>query len=461
VGRPRLRPTMDEGLYDSLKNLANSTIPMSKVAEPGKGGATDAPAPAPQAPAVLKGLNINGPAESGWNPPDTHGAVGPLHYVAVTNSRILRYNKAGTLLNNSTLAAFFGYTTKGVFDPRAIYDKLSSRWFIVAEAFEESPTVQRFFIAVSKTSDAMGAYWIYKFDINILNNTDFFDYPQIGVDKNDIIVTGSIFGAGGGPYRGGRIYAFPKATLMAGGTVTFTQYSAAFLNQGTIAPPVVLDAAAANSFLMTAPNGGSTLRLYKLADVAPRVTFYGTVPVATFTVPPDAPQVAACTSQKLDTVDSRFVNASTQVGTSLFNAHTVSLSGFAAGRYYEVNTATKTLVRTANIFKSSTSHDFNFSIAANSAKDMVVVWTATDPALNTQTQVRFAGRRAADPNSLGAGVSLFVSPYCHKEGTGTVLRWGDYSAVSVDPSNPLYFWVINQKMNSQTLWGSRIARVGF
>ena len=118
-------------------------------------------------------------------------------------------------------------------------------------------------------------------------------------------------------------------------------------------------------------------------------------------------------------------------------------------------------MRSGNIFKSDTSHDFNVSIAANTAKDMVVVWTSTDPALNTHPQVRFAGRRAADANTLGSGVTLFTSPNCHKEGTATVLRWGDYSAVSVDPTNSLLFWIINEKMNSQALWGSRVGRVGF
>ncbi|HKQ51344.1 MAG TPA: hypothetical protein VJT74_03180, partial [Pyrinomonadaceae bacterium] len=309
VGRPRLPPTMDQGLYESLKNIANNIIPMAKVGEPGKGTSQQAPVPEPQAPAVLKSVNFNGPAEAGWNPPDTHGAVGPNHFVAVTNSKINRYAKNGTLLNSSTLAAFFGYTTKGVFDPRVIYDKASARWIIIAEAFQETATVQRFFVAASKTSDAMGAYWIYQFDVNTRNNDDFFDYPQLGVDKNDIIVTANIFGPS--TYREGRVYTFPKATIYAGGTVSFTQYRASFLNQGTIAPPVVLDTSA-NSFLLTAPNGGSALRLYKLADTATsRLTFYGTVPVTAYSIPPDAPQVAACTSQKLDTVDSRFVNAGT------------------------------------------------------------------------------------------------------------------------------------------------------
>lgn len=457
-GRPRLRPTMDQITYESLKAIANINVPAFKVGDSGR-GAPDALAVERLAPPVAIGVNVNGDSEAGLNPPDTHGAVGASHYVQVTNSKITRFSKTGTLLSSVTLASFFGYTLTTVFDPRVVYDIASQRWIVMAEAFAESATVQRCFIAVSTTNSATGSYFVYKFDINLANNDDFFDYPQLGYDKNDIIVTANIFGPSS--YRGSRVYAFPKAAMYAGQTVGFTQFAGAALNFGTISPPVVLDLSA-NAFLVSAPNGGSALRVYQLADTgSPRLTFVGTVPVGTYSVPPDAPQPGACSTQKLDTVDSRFVNASTQVGTSLFNAHTISVAGFPTPRYYEINTGTRTLVRSGTFFASRTSYDFNVSIAANAAKDMVVNWSSTDPANNVNAQVRFGGRRAADPTQMGLGTVLFQSPTCAKEGTAAVLRWGDYSAVSVDPANSLHFWIVNEKMNSQTQWGSRIGRVNF
>ncbi|HEV3468339.1 MAG TPA: hypothetical protein VG148_03395 [Pyrinomonadaceae bacterium] len=465
-GRLRLRPTMDEALYESLKAAANNNFAQLKPGADGKGGTADMFGTEPLAPPVLKAVNINGASESGMNPPDPHGAVGLTHYVQVTNSRILRFNKSGGLLSNVSLASFFGYTLKTIFDPRVVYDKASARWIVLAEAFQESATVQRCLIAVSQTSSATGAYFIYRFDINVLDNDDFFDYPQLGFDKNHIIVTANIFGPSTSPgYRESRVYAFPKLTMYAGGVASFFQYRAAFLNVGTIAPPIVLDTSA-HAFLLSAPaGGGSTLRLYRLTDASPSptLTFVGTVTVPSFFVPPDARQLNSCSTQRLDT-DLRFQNASTQTGASLFNAHTAaatSTSAFPIPRYYEINTTTRALIRSASFFKSGSSHDFNVSIAANAAKDMVVTWTATEPSLSQHAQVRFAGRRAADPTALGAGTALFGSPTCLKEGAGSVLRWGDYSAVSVDPSNSLLFWVTNQKINSQTVWGTRIARVGF
>jgi hypothetical protein len=456
-GRPRLRPTMDQATYESLKTIANMNVPALKVGDTGRGAADELTGRL--APPVTIGVNINGDSEAGLNPPDTHGAVGPNHYVQVTNSRITRFSKTGTLLSSVSLASFFGYTLTTVFDPRVIYDRIGGRWIVMAEAFQESATVQRCFIAVSTTNSAVGSYFVYGFDINLLNNDDFFDYPQLGVDLNDIIVTANIFGPT--TYRGSRVYAFPKATMYAGSPASFTQFAGASLNFGTIAPPVVLDNSA-NAYLISAPNGGNALRVYRLSDAAPRLTFTGTVPVPAYSVPPDAPQPSACSTQRLDTVDSRFVNASTQIGASLFNVHTISVAGFATPRYYEINPAVRSLLRSSTFFASRTSHDFNASIAANTAKDMVVTWSSVDPSNNVNAQVRFGGRRATDPTTaIGVGTLLFQSPTCAKEGTASVLRWGDYSAVSVDPLNSLFFWVVNEKMNTQLQWGSRIGRVNF
>jgi hypothetical protein len=43
-----------------------------------------------------------------------------------------------------------------------------------------------------------------------------------------------------------------------------------------------------------------------------------------------------------------------------------------------------------------------------------------------------------------------------------VARWGDYSAVSIDPSDTTKAWIVNQYAGgtSQFSWRTRIARIG-
>jgi len=94
-----------------------------------------------------------------------------------------------------------------------------------------------------------------------------------------------------------------------------------------------------------------------------------------------------------------------------------------------------------------------------------VTWNAVDPPAGINVEIRVAG-------SVGVGGAGF------NPGAGVVLagsaagitgdfdsrfglqRWGDYSAVSIDPTNPTQAWVVNEKINSAANWGSGIEAIG-
>ena len=150
------RPTMDRTAYDAAKARANFYGP--GAAKP----FTQTFAPlATLATPVIKTQNFNGHSSTeGLRPPDTHVAAGTTHIVEVTNSHIDMYTKGTVpppLAKSVTLATFFGYTTETLFDPRVVYDSTWNRWIVTADAFAESSTVQRFFIAVSTTADPTGS----------------------------------------------------------------------------------------------------------------------------------------------------------------------------------------------------------------------------------------------------------------------------------------------------------------
>ncbi len=457
-GQIPFRPTMDAAAYGAAKQAAARAPASSKPAPPAAG---------PLGPPTVIVQNVEGvnasqqTSLSGFNlrPPDNHGAIGATQYVEVVNSAIRIFNRTNpgtTLQLSASLASFFGYFTQIIFDPRVVYDPVWNRWVVYAEAFAESATVQRLFIATSTTSNATGPYCIYNFDINFLDNDDFWDYGQLGMDQDAIHLTANIFGTS--TFKGARLITLAKARIYNCLGVSIPVFSGLV---GTLAATNVIGQNV-NTFLVAAPTSGTTVTKYTLRNASQPngVTLASSsITVPSYAVPPDATQPG--TSIKLDTLDSRFVNASTQVGTSLFQAHTIALSVFPAPKFYEFNTSTNTIVQQGFFFKSSSSHDWNASIAANSSKDVFVTWSATEPA-GTNAQVRFSGRRAADTiGVIGAGSALFTSagPY-----TGFGLnpeRWGDYSAVQVDPLNSLSAWLVNQKNNGTTVWGTRIGQVGY
>ncbi len=449
------RSTMGESAYAAAKQRANSAH--------APGVTKPFPlAPTPLGAPVIKTNNFNGHSETdGLFPPDTHGAIGVNHFVEVTNSHFDVFSKASppALLKSVTLATFFNYTAQTLFDPRVVHDNTWQRWIVTADAFPESTTVQRLFIGISKTSDPTGEFFIYNVDVDFFNNNDFYDFPQLGIDQDAVLFTGNIFPAAGG-FSGADFFSVAKARLYNGLTFSipiFTRLDA------TLAPPIVRDQNA-STFLIAAPPSGTTLTKYTATNTShPASTRLvpSTVTVPSYAVPPDAHQSG--TAQVVDTSDSRFVNASTQNGTDLWQTHTINFFGFPAPFFYRINTSTNALKQSGFYHASGTSNDFNASITANTAGNSFVTWTSTDASARVNAQVRLSGKLSADAQ-ITSGTAGFTSATFltgNFDPAFGIQRWGDYSAVSLDPSNEATAWLVNEKINSNSIWGSRIITIGF
>lgn len=449
VAKIPFRSTMNEVDYKAAKAAATTEVSRPEVSL------------VPLAPPIVKGgTNIEGVNQTeagGRRPPDTHGAIGRNHFVEITNQHVDMYLRDGTRVRSVSLASFFGYTVQDLFDPRCVYDKIWNRWVIIAEAFEESATVQRQFIAVSKTEDPEGAFFIYNIDVNFKNNDDFWDYPQLGMDQDAIIITANVFGPA--TFREARMFAVAKARLYNGLGFNLKMFTGLV---GTLAPPIVLDQNK-KAFLVAAPNNGSSVTKYTLENSSrPNGISLNssTITVPAYSIAPDASQPG--TTEKLDTIDNRFQNASTQIGNSLWQVHTINVGGKARPKFYEFSTSTNTVIQSGNFFASSTSHDWNASIAANALKDVFVTWSSTLATATTNAQVRFSGRKSTDPpGTIPSGSALFTSSTFYNPSADNPERWGDYSAVTLDPRNSRNAWIVNEKINTTSVWGSRIGRIGF
>src|SRR6266404_5370568 len=112
-------------------------------------------------------------------PPDTHGDVGPNHYIQSVNSSIQIFNKTGASLSGpTTYNSFFsglaaGGTPCGLNqndgDGFVFYDHISDRWVVSDFAFPGFPGPGPFCqcIGVSKTSDPVaGGWWLYAIQVD-------------------------------------------------------------------------------------------------------------------------------------------------------------------------------------------------------------------------------------------------------------------------------------------------------
>ncbi len=462
-------PTISEAEYQQLKADAAAAA----ILNPRTMGTVQLVGPL--APPVLTGVDIDGRDETTscspftCTPPDTHGAVGfglPFgKFVEVTNLRYDVFDTLGTNLLTVPLPSLFA-TEMGdtVFDPRVLYDRIWNRWVLILTRIANSATdpARRFYLAISESRDPRGPFCLYQ--PRAANapfaDGDWFDFPIIGMNQDAIVITANVFSGPlpDPPFRFPAILAIAKARLY--NCLPFTP-APIFTPTGVssaVAPPVVLDQNP-NTFFLAAPVSGNTLTKLTMTNPSrPNGTTLvsSSVPVDPYTMPAPAPQPG--TDVTLSTLDSRFANNTTQVGDSVFAAHTVA-NGFAAPKYYEINTATNAVIQSAFWGADLNSSDFNVSIVANDAKDVFVTWSSTNASNGVNAEVRVSGRCHSDAlNTMNPpGSALITSSTFYNERPG---RWGDYSGVTIDPGDGSA-WFVNEYIKANTTWGSRIGSAVF
>ena len=334
-----------------------------------------------------------------------------------------------------------------------VYDSTWNRWIVTADAAPESATVQRFFIAISRSFDPTGPFFIYNL------NVTFFGLTISSISRNWVWIrtqsSSPRISSTGTISTELTSSPSPKPRLYNGLGFSVPVFTGLV---GTLAPPIVLDQNA-STFLIAAPPSGTTLSKYTVTNTSRAgigLTGPVSITVPSYSVPPAARQPG--TTKLLDTSDSRFVNASTQSGNDLWQTHTIALGSFPAPKFYRLDTSANTVSQSNFYFGSATSDDFNASIAANGAGDCFVTWTSTDASVGTNAQVRLSGKLNADAG-IAAGPNAFTSPTFYHPSANNPERWGDYSAVTTDPFLG-GAWLVNE-IEGGVIWGSQIVRFSF
>jgi len=432
------------------------------------------------------GLNFAGVGDGdyGFNPnaapPDTNGAVGATQYVQWVNESFAVFNKStgaiapGFPKAGNTLWAGFGggCETNNDGDPIAQYDKAANRWVLTQFSVATTPYLQC--VAVSTTSDATGSYNRYAFSYG---NTQFPDYPKLGVWPDAYYITYNIFN-NGSTFGGAKACAFDRAAMIAGNPATQVcfQLSTSFGGllpsdlDGATAPP----AGSPNFFVNF---GSNSLRLWKFhVDFAAPAnsTFTGptTIPVAAFS--------AACsgggtcipqpnTRQKLDSLADRLMYrlAYRNFGNheSLVVNHSVAVAGnkhssVTGIRWYELRSpnGTPTVFQQGTFSPDSTSRWMG-SIAMDKVGDIALGYSASSSSVFPS--IRYTGRVSTDAlGTLQSENSILISSGSQ---LSNLSRWGDYSSLTVDPVDDCTFWYTTEYLKSSGTfnWSTRIASFKF
>ena len=436
------------------------------------------------------------------NPPDTNGRVGAKQYVQWNNTSFAVFNKTtGALLygpaaGNTLFQSLGGVcATHNDGDPVVAFDILAGRWILSQFVVGADPEFSHQCVAVSQTEDATGAYFLYDF---VTDPANFVDYPKIGVWPDGYYMSGHVFNSTGTAFLAGRIFVFEREKMLKGLPARQLQADLkryankpqfGFLpsDLDNLTPPPAGEAAFVIGPHPTSTNRLASARVAVTWGGAPRIRLTESLIAETWGIPPcvndtDAgdhrdcvPEpVPATPADYIDNLDFRLMYrlayrnfGGSPVQESLVGNVTVkggnSNPNHGAIRWYEFrnagNSTTTPTVFQASTYDPDAAYRWLGSIAMD--KDHNIALGYSKSSLSVKPSIFITGRLSTDaPNTLGTEAQVQAGIGVQQAGGN---RWGDYSAMTLDPVDQCTFYYTNEylKTNGQFNWSTRIASYRF
>jgi hypothetical protein len=448
----------------------------------------------------------------GGTPPDTNGAVGPNHYIQAVNTAFGIYNKTGTLLASFTENALWAGsgapqcdgTAAG--DPVVIYDALADRWILTNLAFPPGGITGPFYqcVAVSQTSDPVsGGWYLYAIrtdtgtvgqpPVNTIN-----DYPKFGIWTDCLYYSANGFNATTLTYVGGEFASFSRADMYAGLPLTGALGFAASTSDFFTMMPSDLEAPIVGTYDGTPPAGRPNFYVQEsLTQFNFRVRTFtagancgagGTLSAATlvsqtsYTTPSGNIVPQPGTTNLLDSLGDRVMQKVQyrKVGSteSLWVVHTArgGTSATTRPQWAQINVTGGTIATTPaqqQIYAPDTTiYRWMGGIAADIQGNVALGYSTSNATSPNFPSIKYSGRLAGDPiNMLPQTETTLVSGVDSQTGIcggAACHRWGDYSSMSVDPSDGCTFWYTTEYFDtlgngstSPPVWTTRIGSFKF
>ena len=416
----------------------------------------------------------------GYVPPDTHGDVGFNHYFQVINCSYSIYNKSGGRIfgpaGNSTVWSGMPHNSNDG-DAIVLFDELADRWIFSQFSLPYGSSTAPFYqmIAVSQTPDPTGSWYRWEYEFSAMP-----DYPKFGIWPDAYYMSTNNFGTGGAGWVGNGAYAYDRTAMLAGTPgavrISFT------LPPGGDGFISLLPADCDGTFpAMGTPNyftyirtyGTQRLGIYEFhcnwetpsSSTFGNITYLNVTPFGT--LGSGIPQLGS--PQKLETLSDRLMyrlqfRKFNGYSSMVLNHSVDAGSGKAGIRWYELrNTG-----RTWSIYQQSTySPDQHSrwmgSIAQDTAGTISMGYSVSSASIHPA--IRYTGRFKNDPlNQMTIQERTIINGAGSQTGIWSGRsRWGDYSAISVDPSSPTTFWFTTEyyATTSSSGWQTRIASFTF
>lgn len=394
--------------------------------------------------APLMNINFEGNRGTGSVPPDNTIAVSDNGFIITSiNSNIIFTRADGKITYNAGLADFFTDLGLGsFFDPKVLFDAEAKRFIVVALSGSKA-NVSAVAVAFSQTEDPSMGWNFYKLKGDILSESVWFDYPNIGITDHELFICGNMF-TDANAFRYSSIYQVSKIDGYAGSDLSVKHYTKMkepvsgqnFFNF-TPCPAAWSDNLPSSMGFLTNDIRGGNIIVY--AEITgnlesnPSFKIVNAITTDQYNPPQDASMKGS--SDKLETFDCRIMYGININGVIHF-VYKVSGNGYAAINYSRLDLATKKLDYA--IYAEPDMHVSYPSIMAfgsgpNDTKVLINYLRSSETIFPEQAAIVCEGEgnnfMFSDPVLIRKG-DTFVAAL-----DGTVERWGDYSSVSRRFSN--------------------------
>jgi hypothetical protein len=377
-------------------------------------------------------------------------------------------------------------------DPIVLHDQQADRW-LITQFTVQGPEYWNC-VAISTGPDPTGSYYRYAFS----SGANFPDYPKYGVWPDTYFLSTREF-TPTDEFAGIGAYALEKKRMLAGDPAA--RVLSVLLPPGD-APNLTGDGllptdwdgdrpprkGTPNWFVGTQDDDGPYGAAFDALNVFEFTVDWRPTPVATFGLTaqlpvaefdsafPCAPGPRNCIAQpgtenKVDILSYRqrptwrlaYRNFG-QYESLVTNQSVEARPGLAGMRWYELRrprgAATMSLYQQGTFAPDDGVHRWMGSIAQDRKGNMAMGYSVSN-AVDVYPGIRYTGRRAGDPAGLMArGEPTLIA------GSGSQLtsaRWGDYTAMHIDPVDNCTFWYTNQyyAVSSPNGWQTRIGSFTF
>jgi hypothetical protein len=331
----------------------------------------------------------------------------------------------------------------------------------------------------------MGAYYAYDFEFS---DTNFNDYPKIGVWADGYYMSVNQFGPSG--YAGVAVVAYEREAMLTGSAARQVKF-----DLGSTYPSLFAIQPSNHTGVLPAPAGSPNyffaveddwfhgaaqdqVSIFKFAvdwsnPSNSSFTLAQTMPVASFDMDIDTSEIVQPNGVTLDSLRGfamyrlNYRNLGDRGALVVNHSVDADGAGQAGVRWYEISidntTGDISLAQQGTYAPADGIDRWMGSAAMDAVGNIAIGFSATSNTLHPS--VHYAGRLSTDPaGELTQGEGIIVTG-TGSQGSVNRSRWADYSSLSVDPVDDCTFWYTTeyyQAADDNSLnWSTRIGSFKF